>query len=397
MSITSWAQTPTPALTAEQFPSILAGLILAQPIDRSVLTILGLAAVDRLIAGRGADQPRAALRLDATLLSSIEARGVIYPLRQPLVGNDYYVEYIRERHTLWLKYQQIIGSRLLIALTPSQATQFELAVHGLCAPPPDASPAESTLVDEMGMLTVHGRRIELPTRQLAHYPRIKALIQAAGGTYTRNGFTFGPGCDANALLMQLRAGEQPNPKKDRQAFFTPEPLAFETVALAGDLSGRRVLEPSAGEGALADAARGAGAEVLAIENHALSAQILRDKGHKVIERDFLSVSPSETGLFDAVIANPPFTGNQDIAHVTHMWRFLRPEGVLISLLSPGWRGGRSKAQREFREFAEKVHARVEVLPAGAFKTAGTNATVLRIHMVKPLEAGALAAHDELVT
>lgn len=387
MSMTSWAQAPTPALTAEQFPSILAGLILAQPSDRSVLTLLGLAAVDRPSAGCGTEQPRAALRLDQTLLASIQAQGVIYPLRRPLVGDDYYVEYIRECHTLWLKYQQIIGSRLLIALTHQQAAQFEFAVRRLREPQPDASPASPALLDEIGMLIVRGQRIELPTQQLAHYPRIKALVQAAGGTYARNGFSFGSGCDVDALLVQLRAGEQPNPKKDRQAFFTPQSVATEFVAWAGDLSGRRILEPSAGEGALADAARAVGAQVLAIENHAPSAQILRDKGYEVIERDFLSLVPAEIGLFDAVIANPPFTGNQDIAHVTHMWRFLRPGGVLVSLLSPGWRSGRAKAQREFREFTEKDHAQVEDLPAGSFKTAGTTAAVLRIRMVKPLGAG----------
>lgn len=47
MSMRSRAQAPAPALTAEQFPSILAGLILAQPSDRTVLTILGLATVHR--------------------------------------------------------------------------------------------------------------------------------------------------------------------------------------------------------------------------------------------------------------------------------------------------------------------------------------------------------------
>ncbi|WP_298434981.1 hypothetical protein [Ottowia sp.] len=385
MSTTSWADTPTPAFTAEQFPRILGCLTLVAPQDRSALKVLGLHAFTPRLATRGPNQ--VALRPDDALTTAMEATGVIYPLRHDKVGDDYYVEYIAEQHTLWLKYEQIIGSRLLIRLTDAQAARFEEAIQRLLRPrqPASSDLGSATLLDEIGFLTVRGGRIELPTLPLQHYPRIKALIQQAGGRYARNGFSFEAGCDIEDVLARLLAGEQPNPKKDRQAFFTPAGIASETVAVAaealGGLAGKRVLEPSAGEGALADEARAAGADVLAVEIHGPSAQVLRDKGHDVRECDFLSLSPDDIGLFDAVIANPPFRRDLGVVHVNHMWRFLRPGGVLVSLMPPNWQTGRTRVQREFREFADAMGASVETLAAGAFKASGTNVTVLRIRVL----------------
>lgn len=398
MPTTYRADAPNPAFTAEQFPRILGCLTLATPQDCSLLTILGLQGIDRPPAD--STPPRIALRLDDGLTAAIEATGVAYPLRHAKIGDDYYVEYIAEQRTLWLKYQQIIGSRLLIPLTDAQAARFEDAILGLRQPRPAAVPdaGAPALLDEMALLTIRGQRIELPALQLQHYARIKALIQCAGGRYARNGFSFGANCDVEAVLSQLRAGEQPNPKKERQAFFTPPAVATETVAAAaemlGSLAGKRILEPSGGEGALADAARAAGADVIVVENHGPSAQILRNKGYDVLEQDFLSLSPEATGLFDAVIANPPFTGGQDIAHVAHMWRFLRAGGVLVSLMSPGWRTGRTRTQREFLDFAQAMGAHIEELPPGAFKASGTNATVLRVRMVIPSPASTSPVRDE---
>ncbi len=399
MSTTTWTDAPTPAFTAEQFPRILGCLTLAAPRDRSTLTILGLHAINPRPAANG--PARIALRLDDALVAAIEATGAIYPLRHAKVGDNYCVAYIAEQRTLWLKYQQIIGSRLLIGLTDAQAARFEDAIQQLLRPRHTAAPdlGGATLLDEIALLTVRGPRIELPTLQLQHYPRIKALIQQAGGRYARNGFAFGAGCDVEAVLAQLLVGEQPNPKKERQAFFTPPELANDTVAVAaqalGSLAGKRVLEPSAGDGALADEARAAGADVLAVEIDGPSAQILHDKGYEVLERDFLSLSPDETGLFDAVIANPPFRRDQDVAHVNHMWRFLRPGGVLVSIMSPSWQTGRTRAQLEFRDFAEAKAARIEELPAGAFKAAGSNVAVLRVLLFQPANASIPLAAEQL--
>lgn len=396
MSSTPWAETPTPVLATEQFPRILAGVIAAESHDRSVLRIFGLPEPAGFDAGHTqSPRPQIALKLYESLIEAVLASGVVYSLRTVRVADDFYIEYIPARRSLWLKYQQILGSRLLIQMTEEQAQLLEKTAQQLRAPEraEDVGIDTSSLQGEMALLRTKGQRIELPTRQLLHYARIKALILAAGGVYSRNGFQFGAAIDVTEVLTRLRGGEKPNPKKARQAFFTPEDLAAETVAWAaeylGDVAGKRMLEPSAGDGALAEPARAAGAKVLAVEIDGSSAQILRDKGFEVVERDFLSLSLADVGLFDVVIANPPFTKDQDITHVIHMWRFLRPGGVLVSLTSPGWRTGRTKAQRNFRAFVENIGAEVEALAAGAFKASGTKVSVLRLRAVKQVE-GALA-------
>ncbi|NTV70049.1 MAG: SAM-dependent methyltransferase [Azonexaceae bacterium] len=389
MSTTSWSTALSPALTAEHFPKFLASLVRADHRDRSVLSILGLASLQGVAHIQAICPPRTALCLDETLIASLEAAGVIYPLHDPHVADSYFVEYIAEHRSLWLKYQQIIGSRLLIAMSEEQAARFEKAVRDLhprlMTGPSKAVDSDAGLLAEIGLLSAQGRRIELPRQRLAYYGRIKAILLSAGGTYARNGFTFASACDLETLLAQLRAGAQPNPKKARQAYYTPAPIAAATVARAGDLHGRRVLEPSAGEGVLADEARAAGAEVVAVENYGPSAQILRDKGFQVIERDFLTLTPADIGCFDAVIGNPPFSRGQDISHVIHMWGFLHPGGVLVSLMSPGWRTGRSKTELAFQTFATDVGADIEALPAGTFKVSGTHVASLRIRMLKPLD------------
>lgn len=389
---------PAPACTSAQFPHLLAGLVLASPAEREVLTLLGLPRHCTPLRADSAGPLRVGLRLDEPLIACIELQGAIYPLRQPRVAEDHCVEYIAAQRSLWLKYQQILGSRLLFGLTVDEARRFETALQHLSTPQintpqPDRLPGEDTeapseLLEEIGALTIRGQRLELPSRQLAHYARIKALVLAAGGKYARNGFNFAPGCDAPSLLAQLCAGEPPNPRKERQAFFTPSALAERTVQwlahLAGDLHGQRILEPSAGEGALADAARAAGAHVMAVEIHGPSAQVLRDKGHEVMNQDFLSLHPDELGPFDAILANPPFSRDQDIVHINHMWHFLRPGGVLVSLMSPGWRTGSTRVRSEFRAFTEQLGARVEPLPDGSFKASGTDVSAVRVALVKPL-------------
>lgn len=385
----TWADTPTPILAATQFPYILSAIIVAEPHDNRVLHLLGIPQPTGSHAARPPNRaPQIALKCHEGLIRAALASGVVYSLRTDHIGDDYYIQYVREQRTLWLKYQYIIGSRLLIRMTPKQAELFEKTVWQLQASElaEKAGIDASSLQDEMALLRAKGQRIELPARRLRHYSRIKALIETAGGFYARNGFQFDAAIDVDEMLARLQSGVKPNPKKARQAFFTPGNLAADTVTRVveclGDLTGKRALEPSAGEGALAEPARAAGARVLAVENHGPSAQILRDKGFDVLERDFQSLDPADVGLFDAIIANPPFTRNQDIAHVTHMWQFLRPGGVLVSMTAPGWRTGRTRMQRDFRAFVTSIDAEVETLSAGAFRASGTNVSVLRLRAVR---------------
>ena len=108
-------------------------------------------------------------------------------------------------------------------------------------------------------------------------------------------------------------------------FPTPEEHAQDMAARAGIEPGMRVLEPSAGNGMLADAARDAGANVDTVEIAPDLQAILQDKGYNLIGTDFMATEAN--GEYDAVIMNPPFSNDMDIDHVRHAYDHLKPGGA----------------------------------------------------------------------
>ncbi len=236
----------------------------------------------------------------------------------------------------------------------------------------DAEVDQSPLSLELGLLRIAGQRAELPTVPLKLYPQIKKILTAAGAVYKRGGFDFPPHLNPMEVIELLRAGETINPKKDYQFFETPPDVAKRVVEALGDIQGRRVLEPSAGRGALADLAKAAGADVVTVEAWDLNAKVLRDKGFIVHEADFLQLTPADIGMFDAIVANPPFTRNADIRHVEHMLSFLKPGGVLSTITSAHWDTASHATAARFKQWIADKGVYVEEIPAGAFKSSGTS-------------------------
>lgn len=232
---------------------------------------------------------------------------------------------------------------------------------------------------ELNLLTIVDGTIQLPSEQLQCYAEIKRLILKGGGRYDSRGhFKFPAGIDAAEILEGLKHGMAVNGKKTSQSFFSPEAVAYRVCAAAKPRPGGRYLEPSAGGGALADIVRAAGGEIVVVENHAPNVHILEDKGYAVLDRDFLTLSPGEIGLFDGILANPPFSNNQDIEHIRHMWSFLKPGAVLSTIASTGWQRGSQRKHREFLEFLEQNGAEISEVEAGAFKESGTGIPTVHI-------------------
>lgn len=238
---------------------------------------------------------------------------------------------------------------------------------------------------EIQQLQVDGCMVRLPQVRLTQYPSIKRLLEANGGVYVggKSAFRFPPETDLKELLGALGAGEVRNSKKTTQAFYTPAGLASSVCEAAGPLKDKRTLEPSAGRAALATPARASGADVVVVESDPGSASYLRSLGFEVVERDFLTVTPDELGLFDAIVANPPFTRNADVQHIQHMWRFLKPGGVLSTIASTAWQHGRQKVQCAFRSFLEEHGATLRDIPTGTFQESGTSVATVHITLSKP--------------
>lgn len=118
------------------------------------------------------------------------------------------------------------------------------------------------------------------------------------------------------------------PEKDRgeSQWFTPPWLAKRLIAWCGSPAVSRVLEPSAGGGALVDAVRDRWfySTVVAYETDARWAAHLRQNPDRLElhESDFLA-SPVPSEPYDLAAMNPPFECGQDLAFLRHAMRCAR--------------------------------------------------------------------------
>jgi len=157
--------------------------------------------------------------------------------------------------------------------------------------------------------------------------------------------------------------------KDLQFYWTPEVVAEKAAEAAGvyNLSEwrnnppapMRVLEPSCGDGRIMDAVRRRGHQVFGIEYHAGRAAEARGKGHNVLTANFLEHPPRPE--FDRVVMNPPFYGRHYTKHVRHALKFLKPSGLLVSILPATAHYDHGELQGDWTD-----------LPVGSFAEAGTN-------------------------
>jgi len=154
---------------------------------------------------------------------------------------------------------------------------------------------------------------------------------------------------------------------DIPGFFpTPKALVERMIVEADIGKGMKVLEPSAGKGDIADAAKAAGASVTTAEiSHPLR-EILKAKGHDVVAEDFLQ----HKGKYDRIVMNPPFERGQDIEHVQHAYEQLTPGGKLVAIMSEGSFTRSDKKATGFREWMDSVGGTSEQIPAGAFAEQG---------------------------
>jgi len=186
-------------------------------------------------------------------------------------------------------------------------------------------------------------------------------------------------------------------------FPTPRSVITKMLERADIKSTDRVLEPSAGKGDLADAMVAAGAgkgqkgNVDIVEFNSELAKILIDKGYDVTHRDFLEYSVEG---YDKIVMNPPFEKGQDIKHVQHAYRLLKPGGRVVSIMSEGPFFREDYESRSFRSWLEEVDGTSEKLPEGSFKEhelrkTGVVSRIVVIDKPKAEEAPAPAAEEPL--
>ena len=183
-----------------------------------------------------------------------------------------------------------------------------------------------------------------PDREAA---RIRSLVEAARLSGIPDSF-FSPPAVADALLDAARLPDDPGP-------------AF------------RVLDPSAGDGALLDAVLGRlpRASVAAVEINARLRDILAAKGHALAGHDALEFADADG--FDRIIMNPPFGRGGALAmqHVRHAYGLLRSGGCLVAVVPESCFFRADRAHRDFRDWLYGLGGYDRDPPHEAFAAAGT--------------------------
>lgn len=234
---------------------------------------------------------------------------------------------------------------------------------------------------------INGLRVTMPQVDRKLYAQVNTVLAALGGTWTSKVRAHVFTDDPTEALAAIIAGDDVDvalPARTAEGFVpTPQHVALDLVRNYCDLEdlgdGWRVLEPSAGDGALISAILDVqpGCTVTAVEpNVDRAAKIPTDPRVTLVTsrfEDFTDDVIADDGeLFDLVVMNPPFAvpGEPNLwaAHVQYAWSLLKPGGQLAAIV-PGsieWRTGR--VFDDLRVWLEDNDGNVQQLGFDAFPT-----------------------------
>lgn len=178
----------------------------------------------------------------------------------------------------------------------------------------------------------------------------------------------------------LLTGEWVNNIKKFQFFPTPAPVV-EIMSKNIDFSKiRKILEPSAGEGSIAFNYEKLceGKEIHLVELDPKKNEVLKKKIKNNMKNDYFIHSgdflefDSEKD-FDLIIANPPFSKNQNIAHFYKMYSLMRCGNSTLRCIMPASAEYKNsnKFCKDFLEFVKNIDGRFYKLPENSFKESGT--------------------------
>ncbi|CAB4132029.1 AdoMet_MTases domain containing protein [uncultured Caudovirales phage] len=153
------------------------------------------------------------------------------------------------------------------------------------------------------------------------------ILRALGGVEIKSG-SFQFDYEISPIIDEVcLTGGIPD-QRSHQYYPTPENVAQDAVELAEIEAHHDCLEPSAGQGGLADYMP---KSTKCCEISKLHCDILTAKGFEVLQGDFLAMA-SQLGKFDRIVMNPPYSEGRWQAHTIAASKLLKSDGVLVSVL-----------------------------------------------------------------
>ena len=234
------------------------------------------------------------------------------------------------------------------------------------------------ILDILSQCRVEKNILFLPTGRMDRqtYLAVNKVLENMGGKWNRKaqGHIFEANDNpAERLETVLSTREISDLKEEFQYFHTPRPIAEMMCGIAELDKSSHVLEPSIGDGRLAEVImehRPAG--LFGVEINPDMYQKLEGKPYPVLLADFLTVTRDSLPFsVNRVIMNPPFHNYQDIAHIYHAYDLMQNDGILVSIVSESPFFRADKKAVFFRSFLEDHCAETVKLDAGAFHESGT--------------------------
>ena len=203
------------------------------------------------------------------------------------------------------------------------------------------------------------------------YEAVNKVLELLGGKWKRSaqGHSFEDD-PAVVVANALEAGTVEDAVKKYQFYPTPAPVAKLMVEAAQIEPGHLLLEPSAGTGSILEHLPEE-VQVTLCEANPDMAKALEAKGWPIHKGDFLDYHSGP--VFDRIVANPPFSRGQDVAHVSHMLDCLKEGGRMVAIMSAGISFRQDRATAALLERMEKECKDFSITPldAGAFRESGT--------------------------
>jgi predicted RNA methylase len=203
------------------------------------------------------------------------------------------------------------------------------------------------------------------------YEKVNKILDACGGKWNRKAKAHLFDGDAGSRIDEvILSGQVEVPKDEFNYFPSPPSVVARIMEIAAIQSGMRVLEPSAGQGAIAmEVAKITPPDCYELMESNFS-KLASTKGLGGIwNKDFLTAEPE--AIYDRVVMNPPFIKQNDIKHVLHALKFLKPDGLLVSVMSAGVLFRTNRLTEDFRALVDARGGFIEQMEEGSFKASGT--------------------------
>lgn len=171
--------------------------------------------------------------------------------------------------------------------------------------------------------------------------RVLKMIGYKVSSENKNGATLSVNYNSVPVLSHLlRVGAIPD-QKSHQFYPTPDKVLEIVREQLSNVytndehleDGFCALEPSAGNGAIADTMKAFGVKtVCCVEVNPLLAKVLTSKEYNTTELDFLTLDDNAYTGYDLIVMNPPYANKEYLRHFQHALNFLKPSGHIICVM-----------------------------------------------------------------